>query len=704
MNISSFFNLRTRGRLVLGFAAVCSVLVIAVGYAVYVVSGVSVTINRMVELRSPVAVQSTQLVGNLYSTLATLRGYLLAGNPRDKEDRAAMWTELDRTRAVFDKMSEQFTGPENKRKWSEVKELIALFRAAQDRVEAIAFTPDAYPATKLLLEQAAPRIATMFEQLTNLINDEENLEAIPERKRLLKVMADARGNLAAAAAEIRMFLLSGDRSNKGQFGQHWRSFEQAFSVLGARRALLNPNQKVAFETLVKAQDEFALLPGQMFEIRESAAWNAPVHMLTTQAVPLALRILDLVEGPKQADGARSGGIKTSQQKLLIAESQEVLGGMSFLQNAQWALLIAGLIIAAVLAYFTTRSIVPPIARMTGIMGKLADGDTSVQVPGIGRTDEIGEMAGAVQVFKDNMIEADRLRAERAEMEVRIAAQRKADMQQLADSFEAAVGNIIEAVSSASIELEAAATSLTKTAENTQHLSTTVAAASEQASTNVQSVASATEEMSSSVSEIARQVQESSQIAVEAVRQAGKTDVRINELSQAAGRIGDVVNLISAVAQQTNLLALNATIEAARAGEAGKGFAVVAQEVKALAAQTAKATEEISSHIVGMQTATKDSVSAIKDISGTINRISEIASVIAAAVEEQGAATQEISRNVQEAATGTTQVASNITQVNQGAAETGSASAQVLSSARSLANESNHLKVEVEKFLTNVRAA
>ena len=275
---------------------------------------------------------------------------------------------------------------------------------------------------------------------------------------------------------------------------------------------------------------------------------------------------------------------------------------------------------------------------------------------------------------------------------------------LADRFESAVGEIVSTVSSASGQLEAAANSLTRTAENTQSLSANVAAASEEASANVQSVASATEEMSSSVSEIARQVQESSDIAKEAVQQAEKTDARINQLSQAAARIGDVVDLISAVAQQTNLLALNATIEAARAGEAGKGFAVVAQEVKALAAQTAKATEEISTQIASMQSATQDSVVAIKDISGTINRISDIASAIAAAVEEQGAATQQISRNVQQAASGTTQVASSISEVNQGAAETGAASAQLLSSAQSLSGESGRLKVEVERFLATVRAA
>jgi methyl-accepting chemotaxis protein len=700
----SVFNFRIRGRLIAGFAAVCAVLAAAVGYTVLTVGGVSQTVDRMVTLRTPVALDSTEMVGNLYSTLATLRGYLLTGNPQGKADRAAMWKELDATAAKIDKMVERFTDPENKRKWTDVKAMLGEFRAAQDKAEAIAFTPDAFPATKLLDTEAAPRVQTMFSELTKMINEEAGLEATPERKLLLKSMADARGNLAAGAAQIRMFLLTGDKGDMDKYAGPRGNFDKAFSALTTQKGLLSATQRASFDVISKTHDEFVPLPEKLFAIRQSAQWNMPVHILVTEAAPRSLKLLDLLDGPKTADGTRSGGVKTNQTKMLAQEAGEVQSGMSFLAMIQWVLLAAGLAAGAVIAFITARAIATPIQGMTDSMGRLAKGDMSITVPGVGRSDEIGDMASAVQVFKDSMIETERLRAEQAETEKRVAVQRKADMNKLANEFQAAVGNIVETVSSASTELEASASSLTKTAETTQSLSTTVAAASEEASANVNSVASASEELASSVNEIARQVQESSKIAGEAVQQAQRTDTRISELSRAAGRIGDVVKLITSVAEQTNLLALNATIEAARAGEAGKGFAVVASEVKALAGQTAKATEEISTQVAGMQSATQDAVGAIKEIGGTIGRISEIAAAIAAAVEQQGAATQEISRNVQQAAQGTAQVAANITDVNRGASETGSASSQVLSSAQSLSNESNHLKLEVDKFLNTVRAA
>ncbi len=375
-------------------------------------------------------------------------------------------------------------------------------------------------------------------------------------------------------------------------------------------------------------------------------------------------------------------------------------------STQRSLIAAGLVLLLALAVsmFVARGITRPLQRMTGAMKDLAGGKLDVEVPGIGRRDEVGEMADAVEVFKNNASARRELEAEQKETEGRAVARRKADMDRLANEFEGAVGQIVETVSSASSELEASAGTLTSTAERAQELTTMVAAASEEASTNVQSVASATEEMASSVNEISRQVQESARMAGEAVDQARNTNDRVGELSKAAARIGDVVELINTIAGQTNLLALNATIEAARAGESGRGFAVVASEVKALAEQTAKATGEIGQQITGIQAATQESVNAIKEISGTIEKLSEISSAIAAAVEEQGAATQEISRNVQQASHGTQQVSSHITDVQRGASETGSASSLVLSAAQSLSGESNRLKLEVGKFLNSVRAA
>jgi methyl-accepting chemotaxis protein len=373
-------------------------------------------------------------------------------------------------------------------------------------------------------------------------------------------------------------------------------------------------------------------------------------------------------------------------------------------NSMWIGVAVALLLIGT-CVFSVFTIARPMQALTHSMRELANGNFSVVLPGLGRKDEIGDIAGAVEDFKVKAEEKARAEAEAKIQQDKIAAeQRRAAMHRLADQFEAAVGEIVETVSSASTELEASAKTLTSTAERGQELATVVASASEEASTNVQSVASATEELSSSITEISRQVQESARMASDAVGQARTTTDRVSELSKAATRIGDVVELINTIAGQTNLLALNATIEAARAGEAGRGFAVVASEVKALAEQTAKATGEIGQQISGIQTATQESVGAIKDISGTIEKLSEISSAIAAAVEEQGAATQEISRNVQQAAQGTEQVSSNIADVQRGAGETGSASTQVFSAAQSLSGDSNRLKLEVGKFLDTVRAA
>lgn len=369
------------------------------------------------------------------------------------------------------------------------------------------------------------------------------------------------------------------------------------------------------------------------------------------------------------------------------------------------LALGSFVIGALMAWLLSRSIAKPISALCAAMRQLASGNFDVVLPGLGRKDEVGDMAAAIEEFKVQAIAKAQREATEQEQRARDAdAIRRAELIRFADEFENAVGAIVANVGSNAVQLEAAAGTLTQTAETTQGLSSSVASASEEASSNMQSVATATEELSLSVSEIGRQVQSSSRIAEKAVQQAGRTDERIGELSRAAQRIGDVVNLITAIAEQTNLLALNATIEAARAGDAGRGFAVVAAEVKSLASQTAKATEEISSQIGGMQTATNESVQEIKEIGSTIEQISGIAAEISSSVQQQSAATQEIAQNVQSVAHGTQQVTGNIVKVNEGATQTGVASEQVLNAARTLSSESQRLREELDRFMLTIRAA
>ncbi|WP_315706255.1 MULTISPECIES: methyl-accepting chemotaxis protein [unclassified Bradyrhizobium] len=457
----------------------------------------------------------------------------------------------------------------------------------------------------------------------------------------------------------------------------------------------SPEERSIYNEWARLWDEYRKGTEQVMALSRKEAGKVPheAHELNQQTVnKIGLQADEVLK--KDIDLNDAGADKASTDAADTYSSSFML---------LVAIVAIAVVAGIVVSLYLVRDVSRGIASIVTPMQALGQGDLAAEVPHRGQKTEMGAMADALQIFKEALI-AKKAADEAATRDAEAKIERGRRVDSITREFEAMIGEIVSTVSAASTQLEASAGTLTSTAARSQQLATTVASASEEASANVQSVATATEEMASSVNEISRQVQESARIANEAVDQARSTTGRVSELSRAATRIGDVVELINTIAGQTNLLALNATIEAARAGEAGRGFAVVATEVKALAEQTAKATGEIGQQISGIQAATQESVSAIRDISSTIEKLSEIASTIAAAVEEQGAATQEISRNVQQAARGTQDVSSNITDVQRGATETGSASSQVLSAAQTLSGDSNRLRQEVSKFLTSVRAA
>lgn len=460
------------------------------------------------------------------------------------------------------------------------------------------------------------------------------------------------------------------------------------SIGAARQAAARSPARDAVESAAQA---VAPLRGMLQTgMRASLEMTEFVNVTNARvAERLSVRIEELVDAQKSATAAIAKDVRAT-----IATDISITVVLS----------VVSLVLGLLFAYLIAKGITAPIGGMTGAMTKLAGGELETEVPSLSNKDEVGAMAKAVQVFKDNALKVKALEEEQKAAEARAAREKREAMIALADGFEAKVGGVVTDVSAQATRMQESATQLTATAEETSRQATAVAAASEQASTNVQTVAAATEELSSSISEISRQVTESARMSSKAVDEVGRTSQTVEALSNAAQKIGSVVQLISEIASQTNLLALNATIEAARAGEAGKGFAVVASEVKSLASQTARATEDISSQINEIQAATGQSVEAMRSIGATIASMNSIASTIAAAVEEQGAATNEIARNVQQASAGTSEVSSNITGVTRASEDTGSAASLVQQAATDLGSQASELRRAVEQFLSQVRSA
>ena len=663
--------MRFRAKVMLGFAVVLAISAVSMGIAYLGFERVSVGVASYRK-----SVSEADLARNidreLISYRALARYYVVTG--KEDDGKAALAAEA----SLKDAIDQSMKGTTNPAGLEQITRLAREFRTF---TKIFADILKVKSESALVTQNQLTRRGTMLRyKLDDLASNAAEAELPAVELGAKQVTAQYQ----AATALANTFVINSDQTVATSALARLKFVENSL------RAISSTDEKI----VQNVKEVSALLDEYRKSLSKLVENSKSIDELTTEMAESATAIM-------QGSGAMKAALLSDQQRL-ESESDASIGETERLI----AMLAAGgFLLGGVLAVLLGKGISRPMTAMCKAMRELAGGNFDVVLPGLGRRDELGEMAAAVEEFKlQAIVKAERDAAAQDAQNRASSAARRTELIRFADDFEAAVGAIVSNVSSSAVQLESAAGTLTRTAETTQNLSSRVAGASEEASSNMQSVATATEELSASVDEIGRRVRESNKIAEAAVLQAQQTDGRIGKLSRAAQQIGDVVKLITAIAEQTNLLALNATIESARAGEAGRGFAVVASEVKSLAGQTAKATDEISSHISGMQDATQESVAAIKEIGGTIAEISNIASSIASAVEQQSSATQEIARSVQTVAQGTQEAAANIMQVNRGATETGSASEEVLNSAKSLSTESTRLREELDRFMANIRAA
>ncbi len=398
------FKLNIRGRLIAGFSMVVLVLAASIAVTLWEVSNVKTEVNRMVGLRVPTAFAGIGIDTELNASLAALRGWMLTANPKFKKERADAWRQINEARAEMDRQSANWTNPENVKKWTEFKAILDEFAVAQRKVEEIANSPDEQPALKMLLTEAAPRATVIIKAITAMIDAESALPATPERKALLGMMADVRGSMGMALANIRAYLLTADETFKKTFEKFWATNEKRFADLSANQDLFSPAQRAAFEKLRQAREEFAPLPQKMFAIRASEKWNMAHYLLVTEAAPRAEKLLAILAGPRGADGARAGGMVDNQKKLLADDANLVKDQIWTLEMIEWVLLASGIAIAVLVAFFTARSLVNPIKTLSDAMTKLAKGETDIELE-VKSHDEIGEMTKSLIALRESVAQA-----------------------------------------------------------------------------------------------------------------------------------------------------------------------------------------------------------------------------------------------------------------------------------------------------------
>ncbi|MEZ5833815.1 MAG: methyl-accepting chemotaxis protein [Dongiaceae bacterium] len=664
-------NVRVRTKILGGSGLILMALAIVGGLSYFSFSNVSDDFDEYSDA-SRLGSFTKTLVGDFATLNGEAKDFLLS------EDSTILSKVDEQTKGMIDDISQAkglARNDDEAKDIAEIEDKISAFQAEFKKVAELAQAQSAL--VDKVIDVDGVKLAADAEQLSKNSASEGNSNALIIARTAELALARGQGALAT--------ILGLDKD------EALAKFEDSFTEL-----------EQALSGLDKVTQGTDLRP--MFE--EMATLAKSYHDAAEKAVEDHKGLQEVIDKEMTRTGAEADSMLNELKDAIDKEEESLHAALTrtidVTEITILVVAVAGLAVGIAISLLISSGIARPVIVMTGVMKALGEGDRTIEVPARDNRDEIGEMAKSVQIFKEGLIEAERLRAlQEAEQQRQIERGKK--MEAAVADFDRMITEVVGSVSAAATELQSTAESLSSSAEETARQSNAVAAASEQTSQNVQTVASATEELTSSIREIGNQVTESTRIVGAAVTQANDTNAKVNGLSEAAQKIGDVVTLINEIASQTNLLALNATIEAARAGEAGKGFAVVASEVKNLATQTAKATEEIGAQIKAIQDSTTTSAEAIQAITTTINRVNEISTAIASAVEEQGAATQEISRNVQEASTGTAEVSSNIVGVTQASQQTSAGSTQVLSASSELARNGERLKKEVEGFLHTVRA-